>query len=100
MSVQGVKDGFNIYKMAILKVSLMSFVAGATTFQTSMNGLKWEFLSGMDRFYIILGVAIVIANVLIAFIDKEMATISANQKILATDLEPTTPTPIPPAASS
>lgn len=82
------KTSFNVWKLAILKVSLMAFVAGATSFQTSMNGLKWELLSWGDRFYILLGSVVVIANVVIAFIDQTMAKIGAEQKLLASDLEP------------
>ena len=92
MTTQDMKTGFNIYKMAILKVSLLTFVAGALVFQTSMNGLKWELLSGMDRFMILLGVTIAMANNVVSFIDKTMSRIEQEQKDLQTQSETTSVT--------
>ena len=101
MSYQAAKGQFNIYKMAILKVSLLTFVAGAMVFQTAMSGLKWELLSGSDRFMILLGVLIAMANNVGSLLDKTMSRIEQEQKEIGsnTDTISVTTTTTPAAAT-
>ena len=87
MSLQAAKDTFSVWKMAILKVSLLTFVAGAMVFQTAMSGLKWELLSGSDKFMILLGVLIAMANNLVSFLDKTISRIEGEQKDLQTQTD-------------
>ena len=86
MSASKIKDGFNIWKMAILKVALLTFVSGAMTFQTAMAGLKWNLLDRTSQFLILLGVCINMSNTVIAFLDRTMSRIENDQKVLFSDV--------------
>lgn len=69
-------DSINTWKLALLKVSLVAFVAGATTFQTSMSGVDWEVLSYTQKWLVVIGVGVTIANAVIAFLDRTISRIT------------------------
>ena len=87
------REGFNIWKMAILKVCLVAFITGVTTLQTSLNGLEWGVLSGTQKVMLICGVMVAMATTIVAFLDRTMSRIEDEQK----DLQDSQLTPVTPA---
>lgn len=77
-------NGLVVWKMALLKVCLLMFVAGATTFQTSMAGVEWVALTPTQKILVGLGVFITIANSVIAFLDKTMSRVAQGREPLET----------------
>ena len=84
MSIQAAREQFSIWKMAILKVALMTLVTGFTTLQTSLNGLEWNILTGTQKVMLICGVCVAMASTVISFLDRSMSHIEAQQKEIHT----------------
>jgi hypothetical protein len=74
------KKNFNIWKMAILKMGLMAFLAGYTTLQTSLNGIEWGTISPTQKFILVCGVLAAMATSVVAFLDRTMSRIEGEQK--------------------
>lgn len=81
-----------VWRMAIVKAALLAFVAGFTTFQTSLNGLEWNLVSPTQRWLLIGGVAVSVANNLISFLDRTISRIES-QIGGSTLSDPKPPTP-------
>jgi len=80
---------WNIWKLAIFRLFTTTFVAGATAFITSMSGLKWEMLDMTDKCLIGLGVLIVMANNINAFLDRTIERISQGKPLVGGEAEST-----------
>lgn len=74
-----------LWRLAIVRFSLFAFVGGATAWTTSMSGLEWSSLTGTQKWGVMFGVFIVMANNAIAFLDRTMARIAAGEPPVETD---------------
>ena len=90
------KQILSIWKIAIVKAALMAFLAGYTTLQTSLNGLEWANISPTQKFILICGVLAAMATSMVAFLDRTMSRIEAEQKALAAPPAAPPATPNPP----
>lgn len=72
-------NALNVWKLALLKLFLLSLVSGATTYITSMSGVEWPSLSGTQKCIVYAGIFISIANSVIGFLDRTVARISENK---------------------
>lgn len=63
-------SGLIVWRLAIFRLALFTFVAGATAYTTTMSGLEWDALNPTQKFLTVLGVLIVMANTIIAFLDR------------------------------
>jgi hypothetical protein len=68
-----------LWRLAIIRITLFSFVAGATTFVTTMSGLEWSALTGTQKFVTVLGCVVAMSNNIIAFLDRTISRISDGQ---------------------
>jgi len=76
--------GFHVWKIALVKTLMLSFVAGITMYQTAMSGgVQWGTLSATDKSLVFAGILTAIANVIVAFLDKSISHITDEQKTLA-----------------
>ncbi len=68
-------ESFKVWKLALLKVALVAFVAGAGTFGTAMSGVDWENLRSTEKLLVLLGVGVTVCNTIIAFLDRTISRI-------------------------
>lgn len=74
------RSGFAIWKLAILKASLLAGVAGVTTLTTALAGLEWTSMSITARLLIVFGAFVSVANSIVGFLDKTMQQTEEKQK--------------------
>lgn len=76
--------GLNVWKLALFRLSLYVFVAGATAYTTTMSELKWSRLDADQKFMVILGVAIIMSNSVIAFLDRTIERVAQGKNPIPT----------------
>ena len=87
-------NGWFVWKMAIVKSTLVAFIAGYTTLQTSLNGVEFWTMTSTQRFILICGVLASMATSYVAFLDKTISRIEAKlNDDTFVDSQPQPPTP-------
>lgn len=76
------KNALIVYRMAWTKCALMAFGGGSAAFVTAMSGVTWSHLSGTERVCVILGCIGSMTSVVIAFLDRTIARIEAEQQAI------------------
>jgi hypothetical protein len=71
-------EGFNIYKVAILKVCLGTYLAGLAVW--SAGSYAWSAMSWDERINTLLCVSGAMATYLVGFFDRTLSRIDAEQK--------------------
>lgn len=73
-----------IWKLAIARLCISLLIAGGTAYTTTMSGLKWSSLDGDQKFMVILGVSVILANNVHAFLDKTISRIAEGKEAIET----------------
>ena len=73
--MKNLTEKFLYWKLAIAKCALSAFIAGAVAFATSTSTIKWDSLSGFERFMIILGSIIIMAKDVLSFLSTAIEDI-------------------------
>lgn len=77
-------NGLNVWKLALVRLSIHCFIAGGTAYTTSMSGVKWTDLDRDQQFMVLLGVSIIIASNIHAFLDRTIERISQGKPPIET----------------
>ena len=78
--MKAMMESFNLWKLAIARMGLKTFVTGATAFTASMSGVDWEVLTTTQKVLLILGVLVVMGGTVDAFLDRTISRITEGKK--------------------
>jgi len=73
-----VKAFFNslaIWRLALTRLAFHCFITGGTAYTTSMSGVKWNSMDNDQKFMVLLGVSVIIASTVHAFLDRTIERI-------------------------
>jgi hypothetical protein len=82
--MNGIFKSLNLWKLAITRLLLNCLIVGGTAYTTSMSGIKWSSLDGDQKFMVIIGVVIVIASNIQAFLDKTISRVQEGRSAFET----------------
>lgn len=74
----------NVWKLAIARLFIHCFIAGGTGYATTMSGLRWKDLDSDQKFMTLLGVSILVANIIAAFLDRTIERIAQGRSPIET----------------
>jgi len=76
--VKMTSEGFSIYKVAVLKVCLGTYLAGLSVW--SAGSYSWSNMSGDEKLNTLLCISGAMATYLIGFFDRTLSRIDSEQK--------------------
>jgi hypothetical protein len=82
--MNGIFKSLNLWKLAITRLLLNCLIVGGTAYTTSMSGIKWSSLDADQKFMVIVGVVIVIASNIQAFLDKTISRVQEGRSAFET----------------
>jgi hypothetical protein len=84
--MNGIFKSLNLWKLAITRLLLNCLIVGGTAYTTTMSGVKWSDLDADQHFMVVVGVLIVIASNIQAFLDKTISRVQEGRSAIETGM--------------